>query len=143
MPELVFDEVRRQVDREPSEEDGELVKRGYVHPAFLESIEQLRRELTDAALREKEDPEWAQQAVQSIALAASTGLLGVVMRASTLAAIGASAVPLWQRTDPLSVLSLSDDQRRELELALREAEADERNLDEILHRQPEDESAPT
>ena len=85
-----------------------------MHPAFLESIETLRGELTRQLAEDGADVEWVHRTFQSLAIAGATGLLGVLMRSTSLAAIGVSAVPLWRRADPLTVLSLNDDQRRVL-----------------------------
>ncbi len=119
------------------EEEHDKAAKRYVHPAFLESIETLRSELTRQLEEEGADIEWVHRSFQSLAIAGATGLLSVIMRSSSLAAIGFSAVPLWKRADPLTVLSLNEDQRRELEASLKSAEDKERQLDSVLGSDPE------
>ncbi|MCP4039655.1 MAG: hypothetical protein GY733_22115 [bacterium] len=65
-------------------------------------------------------------------MAATSGLLAGVLRASSLLAMAVSSVPLWKRTDPLTVLSLSPDERRDLEASLRREDEAERRLDAVL-----------
>ncbi|NNL86987.1 MAG: hypothetical protein HKP27_15090, partial [Myxococcales bacterium] len=109
--------------------------RGYLHPAFLESIEILRRQLAEHAAEEGGDVAWISRAFQGLTVAGTAGLLTALMRASSLAAIGFSAVPLWRRVDPLTVLSLNEDERRELAASLKAAEAEEEGLDRVLRPQ--------
>jgi hypothetical protein len=71
-------------------------------------------------------------ALQSMALAAITGLQFLVLRASSLLAMALSWVPMWRRADPLMILSLSEKERRDLQESMRRADSGEQDLDAML-----------
>jgi hypothetical protein len=128
----------RERDRSDREERFDPLRPSYLQPEFLQTLDQLRRDVLEEAESDAEEGEWFVPALQSIALAASTGIVAGLLRASSLVAMAISSVPFWRRTDPLMILSLSEDERRDLEANLREAGTRERDLDEILagHPQP-------
>jgi len=123
-PEHRHREARPQVD---------WLRTSFVHADFFRSLDQMRRDvLADAEDTGNVDRDWLVPAIEGIAMAATTGLLAGVLRASSLVAMAVSAVPLWGRADPLMILSLSNEERRDLEATLRRAGTNEQDLDAVL-----------
>ncbi len=111
----------------------DFLRPAFIHPNFLQSLDQLRREVLDheeSAGDAKHS--WLVPAIEGMAMAATTGLLAGVLRASSLAAMAISSVPFWKRVDPLMILSLSADERRAFEDNLRLAGEGEAKLDAVL-----------
>ncbi|MCP5056880.1 MAG: tandem-95 repeat protein, partial [bacterium] len=126
-PEPVDREARPQVD---------LLRASFVHTDFFQSLDQMRRDvLSDAEETGSADRDWLVLAIEGIAMAATTGLLAGVLRASSLLAMAISTVPLWRRADPLMILSLSNEERRDLEATLRRAATNEQDLNAVLDGQ--------
>jgi len=117
-----------------------------LRPAFLNadlfaSLDQMRRDVLEAASGDADDSEWMAPALEGMTLAATTGLLAAVLRSGSLMAMGLSSVPLWKRADPLTVLSLSKEEREDLEANLRAASSGELDLDAVLEGSEEPGSA--
>ena len=55
-------------------------------------------------------------------IATSVGLLSLLLRSGSLVGAALSAMPLWQRVDPLAVVALSKEEREKLQRDLRLAE---------------------
>ncbi|MCP5071244.1 MAG: tandem-95 repeat protein, partial [bacterium] len=131
---LEVEDIVADEDRERSARTVvDLLRPAFVHADFFQSLDQLRREVLDHADETGEtDRSWLVPAIEGIAMAATSGLLAGVLRASSLLAMAVSSVPLWKRTDPLMVLSLSPDERLDLEASLRREDEAERRLDAVL-----------
>ena len=90
--------------------------------AMWEGLELLGDQISQDEARQHEEAEQTRSRIERIALALSTGVLALIARASSLTAMALSSLPVWQRLDPLSVLALSDRERKEREKELRDAE---------------------
>ncbi len=113
-----------------------LLRASFVHPDFLASLDRMRQDVLESDRETSGERDWFVPAIESIAMVATTGLLAGVLRASSLLAAAISAVPLWKQADPLMILSLSKDERRDLEASLRHEQGRERALDAVLDRRP-------
>ena len=71
---------------------------------------------------------------EGVGLLVSIGWLGAVMRAGSLSAVLLSSLPLWQRMDPLAVLSVSEEERRRREQELRDARDTEDRVEREVGR---------
>jgi len=65
--------------------------------------------------------------IEGVALVLSSSALAVLMRGASLAAAAFSSLPLWRRVDPLTVLTLSDEERWQREQEIRAATEFERS----------------
>jgi parallel beta-helix repeat protein len=122
----------RELERDPYEQN-EIVMRPSPEDVLAESLDQMRRDVLDDADREGEEEDlWMRPALQSMALAAFTGVQFLILRAGSLLAMALSWVPMWRRADPLMILSLSDEERRDLQDSMRHADSGEQDLDAML-----------
>ena len=110
----------------------DFLRMAITQPELFDSLDQMRRDVLESAQDEAAASDWVVPAVESISLAATTGLLAGVLRSSSLLAMAVSSVPLWKRADPLMVLSLSGEERRDLEASLRAAGSGEQDLEAIF-----------
>jgi Tol biopolymer transport system component len=110
--------------------------------ALWEALNVLGDEISDDADREQEKIEMTRSTVERVALALSTGVLALLARASSLAAMALSSLPVWRRVDPLTVLALSEREKRKREKELRNAELYEDDaLGGLLAGEPKPERA--
>jgi hypothetical protein len=101
---------------------------------MLQALDQIREEMAeDAALVEGEQ-ETVVSSAEKVAVAFSVGLLGVLLRGSSLAAVALSSLPIWRRVDPLAILALSDEERRKRVEELRSAQETEDSGEEAVGR---------
>ena len=134
-PALGVDEARGESEKRDREErlQVDLLRPGFVQLDFFQSLDQMRAEVLEGADGDGDaDRHRLAPALKGMAMAATTGLLAGVMRASSLLTMAVSSVPFWKHADPLTVLSLSKEERRDLEANLRGAGAGERSLDAVL-----------
>jgi hypothetical protein len=115
-----------------------MIRPGVALPEFLLSLDEMRRDVLDGEEAGSERREGLVPAIETFALAASTGLLTALLRAGSLVAMAISSVPIWKSADSLTILSLSDDERRDLEANLRDAGVGERDLERVLDGGAED-----
>ncbi len=69
--------------------------------------------------------------LEGLTLAVSAGLLALLARASSLTTMLLSSLPVWSRVDPLSVLLLSERERKKRRQELRDAEILEDQSDRV------------
>jgi len=84
-------------------------------------LDQIREEMASDAELAAGEREIIVSSAEGVALAASAGLIGLLLRGGSLAAVALSALPVWRRVDPLAVLALSDEERKKREEELRAA----------------------
>ena len=101
---------------------------------MLDALDRVRRETTEDSDSAADDLRQRVTAIQGAAVAASIGWISLLSRAPSLLAAAASSLPMWQRVDPLAVLSVSDEERARRELDLRDAEEAEDRDDEAVGR---------
>jgi hypothetical protein len=101
---------------------------------MLQALDQIRQEMADHAELVEGESDLIVSAAEEVALAFSAGLLGILLRGSSLAAVALSALPVWRRVDPLAILALSDEERRKREEELRAARDTEDLSEEAVGR---------
>jgi hypothetical protein len=132
-------------DRGPVRQDAREIYRLTVlrEQAMWDALSLVGEQISDDAERQQAEVEQTTSRVERVALVLSTGVLAVLARASSLTAMALSSLPVWQRVDPLSVLALSDRERRKREQELQEAELLEDRmasaLGDLLETEKEDE----
>jgi len=113
--------------------------------AMWDALGMLGDEISGDADRAELEAERTRSRIEQVALALSTGVLALIARASSLTAMALSSLPIWQRVDPLSVLALSERERKKREMELREAEDEEDesgHLGELFDSEPDPEPDP-
>jgi hypothetical protein len=130
---LGVDEARGEFEKRGREEHPQvdLLRPGFAQLEFFQSLDQMRAEVLEGA-DGNGDADRHRLALKGMAMAATSGLLAGVLRAGSLLTMAVSSVPFWKRADPLTVLSLSKEERRDLEASLRDAGAGEQSLDAVL-----------
>jgi hypothetical protein len=134
-PALGVDEARGESEKRDREErlQVDLLRPGFMQLDFFQALDQMRAEVLEGADGDGDaDRNRLAPALKGMAMAATTGMLAGVLRASSLLTMAVSSVPFWKRADPLTVLSLSKEERRDFEANLRSAGAGERSLDAVL-----------
>jgi hypothetical protein len=132
---LGVDEARGEFEKRDREEHLQVdpLRPGFAQLDFFQSLDQMRAEVLEGADRDGDADRYRLvPALKGMAMMATTGLLAGVLRASSLLTMAVSSIPFWKRADPLTVLSLSKEERRDLETSLRDAGAGERSLDAVL-----------
>ena len=87
-----------------------------------DALNMLGDQISEDSERQEAEVEQTRSRIERAALAMSTGALALLLRGSSLAAMALSSLPVWARVDPLSVLLLSDRERKKREQELRDAE---------------------
>jgi len=90
--------------------------------ARWDALDNLADQISEDSDRRQADIYQTTARVEGTTLAISAGLLALITRGSSLTALLLSALPVWSRVDPLSVLLLSEKERRKREEELRDAE---------------------
>jgi cytochrome oxidase Cu insertion factor (SCO1/SenC/PrrC family) len=101
---------------------------------MMQALDQIRQEMAEDAELAAGERETIVSTAEEVALAFSAGLLGILLRGSSLAAMALSALPVWRRVDPLAILALSDEERRKREEELRSARETEDQSEEAVGR---------
>jgi hypothetical protein len=101
----------------------------------------MRRDVLEHDESDAEGSRWLLPAFRTVAMATIAGLLTTMLRAGSLLAMAVSSVPFWKRVDPLVILSLSEEERRDLRDRLRVVSREEEHLDELLQGRTEDKNA--
>jgi hypothetical protein len=101
---------------------------------MVQVLDQIRQEMSEHAELAAGEHEAIVSTAEEVALAFSAGLLGILLRGSSLAAVALSALPVWRRVDPLAILALSDEERRKREEELRSARENEDVSEEAVGR---------
>ena len=96
-----------------------------------DSLEAMGDQISENSEREQAEIDQTTARIEGTALAISAGLLPLLARASSLAAMLLSSLPVWSRVDPLSVLMLSERDRKKRERELRDAETLEDESDHL------------
>ena len=96
-----------------------------------EGLHLLGDQISEDAERRQAEIELTTSRLERAVLAISTGVLAFLVRASSLVTIALSSLPVWSRVDPLSVLMLSDRDRRKREQELHDAETAEDESDRL------------
>jgi len=117
-------------DRDSSGKDwkltaGENDEGGLETDAQREALDQMRRDLEEVAEAQEDASQSAQWKVEGATLGFAMSLIAYLLRGANLLAMYISSIPMWQRIDPLVVLSLNDEEREERERKLREAAEEE------------------
>ena len=93
--------------------------------ALWEALDQMRRDMGSEAEGEASEGDLVASRAKGVVLAVSATILATVLRVGSLAAMALSSLPLWRRVDPLMILSLSEEERRERAEKLKAAEQEE------------------
>jgi hypothetical protein len=101
---------------------------------MMQMLDQIREEMANDAELAAGQREMVVSSAEGVALAVSAGLLALLLRGSSLAAVALSALPVWRRVDPLAVLALSDEERKKREEELRAAQEKEDVGEEAVGR---------
>ena len=101
---------------------------------MMQALDQIRQELAEDAELMAGDRETIVSTAEEVALAFSAGLLGILLRGSSLAAVALTSLPIWRRVDPLAILALTDEERRKREEELRSARETEDLSEEAVGR---------
>ena len=101
---------------------------------MMQALDQIRQELTEDAELMAGERDAIVSRTEEVALAFSAGLLGILLRGSSLAAVALTSLPVWRRVDPLAILALSDEERRRREEELRKARETEDSREEAVGR---------
>jgi hypothetical protein len=87
-----------------------------------EALDQLRKQIEDDTELAAQKHSLIVSAAEGVTIATSMGLLSLLLRSGSLVGAALSAMPLWQRVDPLAVVALSKEEREKLQRDLRLAE---------------------
>lgn len=87
-----------------------------------EALDQLRKQIEDDTQLAAQKRSLIVSAAEGVTIATSMGLLSLLLRSGSLVGAALSAMPLWQRVDPLAVVALSKEEREKLQRDLRLAE---------------------
>jgi hypothetical protein len=90
--------------------------------ATWDGLNMLGDQISDDSERKQAEIDQTTARIEGTALAVSTGLLALFARGSSLIAMLLSSLPIWLRVDPLSVLLLSERDRKKRERELHDAE---------------------
>ncbi len=90
-------------------------------PEMSEIGNQLSRRVAEEIMNERSEVE----SVQVAAVAASTGLLAILSRSSSLIAMAVATLPAWRYFDPLAIVSVPHATKLARDAALLEAEAED------------------
>jgi hypothetical protein len=101
---------------------------------MMQVLDQIRQEMAEDAELVAGERELIVSSAEEVAVVFSAGLLGILLRGSSLAAVAVSALPVWRRVDPLAILALSDEERRKREEELRSARETEDSSEEAVGR---------
>jgi len=101
---------------------------------MLDALDHVREEIIEESESRALEERMSVSIVDSAALATSFGLLGLLSRAPSLAAVALSSLPIWSRVDPLAVLTISEEERKRREKDLREAQEAEDQADQGVGR---------
>ena len=101
---------------------------------MMKALDQLRQEMTEDAELMAGEREAIVSGAEEVALAFSAGLLGILLRGSSLAAVALTSLPVWRRVDPLAILALTDEERKRREEELRSARETEDSSEEAVGR---------
>ncbi len=96
-----------------------------------DSLDAVGDRISGNSEREQAEIDQTTARIEGTALAISAGLLPLLARASSLTAMLLSSLPVWSRVDPLSVLMLSEKDRKKRERELRDAETVEDESDHL------------
>jgi hypothetical protein len=101
---------------------------------MMQALDEIRQEMAEDAALAAGERETIVSSAEKVAVAFSAGLLGILLRGSSLAAVALSSLPIWRRVDPLAILALSDEERRKREEELRAAQEKEDSSEEAVGR---------
>ena len=101
---------------------------------MMQALDQIRQELAEEAKLTAGEREEMVSTAEEVAVAFSAGLLGILLRGSSLAAVALTSLPIWRRVDPLAILALTDEERKRREEELRSARETEDSGEEAVGR---------
>lgn len=90
-----------------------------------QALDRMRDDVMEDLRRDTRADEALVTRAESVAILVSVSVLAGLLRSSSLFALSLSSLPLWMRMDPLAVLSLSNDERRQRARELERAEHEE------------------
>jgi hypothetical protein len=125
---LRFDLQNRDVD------ELDAVGRLMANQRMMDALDRVRQEIIDDSESRASEQRMSVTVMDSAALASSLGLLSILSRASSLAAAAMSSLPIWRGVDPLAVLAISEEERKQREKDLRDAQAAEDDADRAVGR---------
>ena len=99
--------------------------------AMWDGLFMLGDQISEDEARQQAEADQTTARVERMALGVSSAVLALLARASSLTAMALTSLPVWLRVDPLSVLLLSDRDRKKREQELRDAEILEDQRDHL------------
>jgi hypothetical protein len=112
---------------------------GPIH-ALAGVLDDLRDDLSEDARRGQDIEAWSVKRAEGVVVAVSAGLVGMLLRGSSLVAVALSALPFWRRVDPLAVLALSEEERDKLRKELQAAQDAEDSKEKAVGQLLDEES---
>ncbi len=99
--------------------------------AMWDALDLVEGQISEDSDRRQAETDQTTARLEGLTLAVSAGLLALLARASSLTTLLLSSLPVWSRVDPLSVLLLSERERKKRQQELRDAETLEDQSDRV------------